>query len=365
MRDSVWEGKFSSVARLTTRFRNLNSRISLIGNDAEDPINNCNCRRDDAFIQRDKQHAGKFKLPDQVLSSCFNELEKYLDSAASQESIEPECVHQLRVWSRRTIAGLRFFSPLLPRSQNQNLQRQIKRVRSAAGTARDCDVMLERLRREKNKQIQKKQRLDKISQRELKSHLKSLVTERENAQLHLSKLVKRIKKKQKLNSKFHELLNCLICETAQWTPDFFRQWAQCRLLHVTDNFGLAAMERPSDLDSLHQFRLQIKKIRYTLELVAELAPPCSVLRILRQFSQLQESLGNVNDWVVLMERMGRGHVKRSSSPDIKKENKKTQIMKAKQKQLESELKKLHVIMNPAKLQRIKRGLDRLLVDPKN
>ncbi len=365
IRDSVWNGKISIVARAPSNFHNLNARTPAVGDDAENQVGNCKCRRIDAFIVGAEHHDGKFRLPDQVLSSCFNELQKYLDLAASQESIEPECVHQLRVWSRRTIAGLRFFAPLLPRSQNRNLQTQIKRVRSAAGTARDCDVMLERLRREENRQNKKKQRLDNTSQRELKSYLNSLVAERESAQLHLYKLVRQIRKKQKLNAKFQKLANCLTCETAQWTPDFFRQWAHCRLLHVTDNFGHSAMERPSDLNSLHQFRLQIKKIRYTLELVIELANPCSVLRILRQFSQLQERLGNVNDLVVLLERLEKGHVKRSSSQVIRREPNKIQILKVKQKQLKSELKKLHAFLKPAKLQQIKRALDHLLVDPKN
>src|SRR5687767_3640798 len=53
---------------------------------------------------------------------------------------DPEPVHQLRVSTRRAAAALRSFADLLPGKYHKGLARQLRRIRRAAGEARDWDV---------------------------------------------------------------------------------------------------------------------------------------------------------------------------------------------------------------------------------
>ena len=69
----------------------------------------------------------------------------YLPRAADKPA-ETENVHQLRVATRRAMAAMQIFDTLLPRKRGLWWNKQLKRVRQAAGQARDLDVLAERLR---------------------------------------------------------------------------------------------------------------------------------------------------------------------------------------------------------------------------
>lgn len=71
----------------------------------------------------------------------------YLPLAAEKADEDLEHVHQLRVWARRATAALRLYQDLLPRRRLCWMRKQLKRVRRAANGARDCDVLLERLKK--------------------------------------------------------------------------------------------------------------------------------------------------------------------------------------------------------------------------
>ena len=61
---------------------------------------------------------------------------------------QPEHVHQLRVATRRAMAALRIFELLLPRRRARKMKKQLKRIRRAAGDARNLDVLAARLEKE-------------------------------------------------------------------------------------------------------------------------------------------------------------------------------------------------------------------------
>src|SRR5262245_49136478 len=52
----------------------------------------------------------------------------------------PENVHQLRVWSRRSEAALSLYADLLPNRLLKRVRRTVRKLRRAAGRVRDCDV---------------------------------------------------------------------------------------------------------------------------------------------------------------------------------------------------------------------------------
>src|SRR5712672_1585897 len=71
----------------------------------------------------------------------------FLDHALGG-SDEAEGIHQLRVWTRRASAALKLFEPALPSSQAKRMKKLLRKLRRTAGSIRDCDIHLQRLRHE-------------------------------------------------------------------------------------------------------------------------------------------------------------------------------------------------------------------------
>src|SRR5262245_29676581 len=80
------------------------------------------------------------------LQNRFAAVVHYLTRAAKTPN-DIESVHQLRVWTRRATAALRLYEDFLPRRRSAWMGKQLKRIRRAAGQARDCDVLIQRLKK--------------------------------------------------------------------------------------------------------------------------------------------------------------------------------------------------------------------------
>ena len=92
-----------------------------------------------------------------------------LPLAAKKHKKNVEHVHQLRIWTRRATAALYLYDKQMPRRRFSWMKKQLKRVRRAANAARNCDVLIERLR-------------DNHSQRGAKRWLEAIRAERADAQ---------------------------------------------------------------------------------------------------------------------------------------------------------------------------------------
>src|SRR5438270_82190 len=77
-----------------------------------------------------------------VLTARLEMVHEYLPLALHEPDKDPEHVHQLRVGTRRSRAALDIFACCLPRKVLKTAQKGLKRLRRAAGEARDWDVFL-------------------------------------------------------------------------------------------------------------------------------------------------------------------------------------------------------------------------------
>ena len=68
--------------------------------------------------------------------------------AACRPRHDPERVHQLRVATRRTLAALTAFRGVIPGKQRIWFEKRLRRIRRAAGSTRDLDVLTGRLQDE-------------------------------------------------------------------------------------------------------------------------------------------------------------------------------------------------------------------------
>ena len=87
----------------------------------------------------------------------------YLPQAAEFSQDDIEYVHQLRVATRRSVATIQIFRHLLPGRRSRKIQKILRRLRRAAGSARDLDVLYQRLSGETN--LQHKPGMKKVLKR--------------------------------------------------------------------------------------------------------------------------------------------------------------------------------------------------------
>src|SRR5207247_10117237 len=80
------------------------------------------------------------KAARRALRLRLGEVCRMLPLAARHAHEDVEYVHQLRVASRRAVATVDVFWDLLPTKRRQWVRKQLKRVRRAAGEARDSDM---------------------------------------------------------------------------------------------------------------------------------------------------------------------------------------------------------------------------------
>src|SRR5579872_6321168 len=81
-----------------------------------------------------------------VLAVRLRVVGEALPRAVHEADRDPEHVHQLRVATRRADAALRIFGCCLPQKAYKRARKRLRRIRRAAGAARDWDVFLIALR---------------------------------------------------------------------------------------------------------------------------------------------------------------------------------------------------------------------------
>jgi CHAD domain-containing protein len=77
-----------------------------------------------------------------VLKLRLQVVDEYLPLAVRESDKDPEHVHQLRVGTRRARAALDIFSLCLPAKVYRTVKKTLRKLRRAAGEARDWDVFL-------------------------------------------------------------------------------------------------------------------------------------------------------------------------------------------------------------------------------
>src|ERR1051326_4559808 len=77
-----------------------------------------------------------------VLAMRLEVVRDHLGLALKEADKDPEHVHQLRVATRRAGAAVEIFALCLPDKVYTTTRKQLRRLRRAAGAARDWDVFL-------------------------------------------------------------------------------------------------------------------------------------------------------------------------------------------------------------------------------
>lgn len=224
-----------------------------------------------------------------VLTARLSTVTDYLPLAARRPQEDVEYVHQLRVSTRRAAAALEVFADFLTRKARKTGRRGLRRIRRAAGEARDADVFIQFL-------------LDRMRHRPEQPHLVL------DFLVGLT-LQKRWVAQQTLRDVADEgfAIAEIIAGVGE-SPDFdaprrFGELAATIVNPLLRAFDEAVANATSDPDALHALRIRGKELRYAMEIFA----PCFVESfrevLYPAVEQAQEILGEFNDSQVLRQRL--------------------------------------------------------------
>ncbi len=227
------------------------------------------------------------KVAEQVLVLRVQHVQKMLPLAAWKYAEDVEYVHQLRVACRRAGAALQAFRPLM-KEKPTSLRRWLRRIRQAAGSARDTDVLLERIQQESQAKPFSEYVVARLQQ------------QRVDVQQHLVEVEKRAKRGKIERS----LKQCLATlgkgsQKKQQTIGPFAKAAlrkSCQsVLEQTALMAPGAANTQPSLEQLHELRLAGKRLRYSIELFHNVFPPELRTEFYPLVEKLQSRLGKIND----------------------------------------------------------------------
>jgi CHAD domain-containing protein len=226
-----------------------------------------------------------------VLNSRLQAVAERMPDAILRADDDIEHVHQLRVSTRRAGAAVRIFGELLPAKMHRAVKKRLKRIRQAAGEARDWDVFLEML-------VQRREASAKAPSAGFDFLLGYAQGNRALAQTHLADM-------EPLIDEDHPALLREIVESFPEDPSLgtFRAHAVPLLTSLARELETAASRKLDDYEELHQVRILGKQLRYAMEIFASCFDHEFRDRIYPAVESMQEILGRANDSFVAARRL--------------------------------------------------------------
>jgi CHAD domain-containing protein len=210
-----------------------------------------------------------------------------LPRAVHDADRDPEHVHQLRVGSRRADAALRIFSPCLPKKAYKDARKQLRRLRRAAGAARDWDVFLLDLGEWRAARPDREQPgLDFLI-----GYAHGL---RAAAQVGLEAAAK--EERPRLDALVKETTGAVRPPHDELPRDaVLVDLARPLLAGRLHELEWAASGDLTDYARLHQVRIAAKRLRYAMEVFADCFPTPFREELYPRVEEVQDVLGRAND----------------------------------------------------------------------
>jgi triphosphatase len=204
-------------------------------------------------------------------------------------SDDPDTVHDLRVWSRRLQQSLRVIHPSVESPKRKKVMRLLRQARRALGPCRNIDVNLELI-------------MDKRQQ------ASATAVQRAWGEVHDELEAKRgaLMERARRDIARHDLFNfiaraqALIAEAdSDADPKEILESAITKSMEAWQEAFASAKEQ-RDKIRLHQFRIAGKRLRYRVELLAELGES-KAKPLVETLKGLQNALGDWHDRSVLID----------------------------------------------------------------
>ncbi|HTU20874.1 MAG TPA: CHAD domain-containing protein [Gemmataceae bacterium] len=229
-----------------------------------------------------------------VLFVRLQVVQEYLPRAALEAEDDIEYVHQLRVGTRRADAGLRIFADALPKKTYRKARKRLKRLRRAAGAARDWDVFLLAL-------LEREHKADAKHRDGLLFLIGYALGQRSAAHADLQAVYQ--EEGPSFETFLVDTIEAIRPPDAESSPALLVDLARPILFDRLKELELAALADLRDYAQLHQVRIAGKRLRYAMEVFADCFDPAFRDTVYPRIEQLQDILGRANDSHVAAERL--------------------------------------------------------------
>ncbi len=242
-------------------------------------------------------------IPDPTLQSfgaqvMLRQLQLMQDEVAGVIDLSDiECIHRMRVASRRLRAAQTVFDPILFRRRMGEWELVVKKVTRSLGAARDLDIQIETIRRFRLMVTEPK------SQPGANRLLLRLLQNRARAQKKVARIVKDFKDEKVVNQFQNRLVK--MASPAETSPDTSAALYRLAAESIIEKLDILLsfepfVDDPEKITELHAMRIAAKRMRYTLELFAPLVKD-GYKNWLKPLKEIQDLLGYVHDCDVWME----------------------------------------------------------------
>jgi CHAD domain-containing protein len=221
-----------------------------------------------------------------VIGARLKTIEKLLPLADQQAHEDVEHIHRLRVATRRTDAALRIFAGCFKRKRAERVRRRLRRIRRAAGAAREYDVHGRAL-------AHRHDTTDGLEAQVLSDLLVWIGELRGTAQQQVRDAANRYPA-SRLRESRHWLIQSLRPSTSDRGQATFHELALLVIPNLARGVDDAAKADLTMLDHLHKLRIVSKQLRYAMEIFR----PCFGSGFKEAYAllkSLQDRLGVVND----------------------------------------------------------------------
>jgi CHAD domain-containing protein len=271
--------------------------------------------------------------------------------AAVRNERDPESVHRLRVATRRTLAALDAFEDLLPPKRRAWFVKRLRRLRRAAGEARDLDVLAQRLASEPGTG---RGRSGSRQGREARDRLVGMLARQRAA----SREPIRACYEGLLDADWQGHVDELLARisSGRRAPTFSR-YAARRFRPIVARFFDKADRKMRSADEIHELRIEGKKLRYALEIFATVFPASTRARCQEALERLQKTLGDFTDHASAADRFRRWSQQDAMSGDREA----LAALQREENRLARDARKLFVTWwNPARRRRLRRTFENSL-----
>jgi CHAD domain-containing protein len=233
-----------------------------------------------------------------ALAARLGRLWHFLEQAVEHEGQQIEDVHQLRVFTRRSAAAMRIFEAWLPKRRGRWMHKQLKRIRKAAGEARDLDVLRARWSEELTELPagQSAILLEQVKRRRRRAQWPIEDAYHKLASKRFPRRARKLSKKVRFRGP--EGGDCgdrLLCV------------ARVSLAELLVPYFQLAGSTFADPAELHAFRIASKQVRYAMEVFAGAFDDSFRQQLYPLVADLQDRLGKINDHVTALAYLTTWH----------------------------------------------------------
>jgi len=220
-----------------------------------------------------------------------------VDGVRAAEDIE--CIHRMRVATRRMRTALTLFSDCFPKQDYKKIQKDVRKVTRALGEARDLDVQLEVI------EAALEEFPDPVFQPGIKRLKLRLTQRRAEVQQHVDAAMDKMLADQ-LIERLEAWAAPLLEQSKSvylYTPALYQlafRGIQVRIDELLSH--VPYITDPQNVQELHAMRISAKRLRYAMETFEELYGG-QLKPFITTARKLQDQLGAIHDldvWIVMI-----------------------------------------------------------------